>query len=338
MSIHWSSYNTFEHNELHGPAENGLYLRAYNGVYEWEPLTAFNTLRYNYIHDIDGIGIQCRDGVYFNEVAYNVLIDNDGPAIQSDGLNGRGATGTKICNNFIYNTGTANGIHVFAAEWQNEDVEVKNNIVMSENGDCLLIDANSCASGTASDNNSLYKYGVSGRYVVVDGTAYSSLAAYQAANAYGLDTHSIDAYPGILNDPPEAPEDVQLMTGSPCVDAGTAVLLSVSRDFFGLAVPVGNAPDIGSAESDPFVDSDGDGLSDDFEGDGDPDGDGDPNYLDLDSDGDGVPDAIEGVLGSDPYDPLHPDALGLNGSLAVLALLAAGCWVLRRAGQGRKHG
>ncbi|MCB9665833.1 MAG: tandem-95 repeat protein [Alphaproteobacteria bacterium] len=48
-----------------------------------------------------------------------------------------------------------------------------------------------------------------------------------------------------------------------------------------------------------LLDSDGDGIPDDVEGDGDPDGDGVPNSLDEDSDGDGVPDAEEGDRDSD---------------------------------------
>ena len=44
-------------------------------------------------------------------------------------------------------------------------------------------------------------------------------------------------------------------------------------------------------------DTDGDGISDDFEGGGDTDGDGTPDFLDPDSDGDGIPDATEGGSG-----------------------------------------
>lgn len=42
-----------------------------------------------------------------------------------------------------------------------------------------------------------------------------------------------------------------------------------------------------------FVDTDGDGVSNEDEGTGDMDGDGVPNYLDLDSDGDSISDAHE---------------------------------------------
>ncbi len=44
------------------------------------------------------------------------------------------------------------------------------------------------------------------------------------------------------------------------------------------------------------LDSDGDGILDEEEGDVDTDGDGTPNYLDLDSDGDGILDETEGTL------------------------------------------
>ena len=50
-----------------------------------------------------------------------------------------------------------------------------------------------------------------------------------------------------------------------------------------------------------LIDSDGDGIPDNVEGNTDRDGDGVPNYLDSDSDGDGIPDRIE--AGEDPTHP-----------------------------------
>lgn len=61
----------------------------------------------------------------------------------------------------------------------------------------------------------------------------------------------------------------------------------VSIDTINTVTP--NQPHINT----PPLDSDGDGLSDEFEGTDDWDQDGLPNYLDLDSDGDGVGDVID---------------------------------------------
>ena len=58
------------------------------------------------------------------------------------------------------------------------------------------------------------------------------------------------------------------------------------------------------------VDSDGDGIADDIEGDGDVDGDGIPNLSDLDSDGDGISDADEAGPGGNPCAPLDADSDG----------------------------
>lgn len=71
------------------------------------------------------------------------------------------------------------------------------------------------------------------------------------------------------------------------------------------------------------LDSDGDGFSDAVERVADTDGDGIPNYLDLDSDNDGVPDQTERNLGSDPYDPVHPNKLpAANVGMLAAAFLA----------------
>jgi len=61
----------------------------------------------------------------------------------------------------------------------------------------------------------------------------------------------------------------------------------------------GTGNDDGTGLGDPSLDSDGDGIPDDEEGDGDSDGDGIPDYLDEDSDGDGIPDEVEGNVDSD---------------------------------------
>jgi hypothetical protein len=58
------------------------------------------------------------------------------------------------------------------------------------------------------------------------------------------------------------------------------------------------------------MDTDGDGIPDDLEGDGDPDGDGTPNYLDDDSDGDGLDDSYEGT--ADPDFDGTPNFLDLD--------------------------
>jgi hypothetical protein len=84
----------------------------------------------------------------------------------------------------------------------------------------------------------------------------------------------------------------------------------------------------------PNGDADGDGIPNWVEGDGDPDGDGLPNFRDLDSDNDGVPDALEWVLGTDPYDADHPTELPVTGwagvGILALASLLAGATKLSK--------
>ena len=94
------------------------------------------------------------------------------------------------------------------------------------------------------------------------------------------------------------------------------------------------------------ADSDGDGLDDAFEVgyDGnvdayDPyDPDTNPSGTDLDAndvdtDGDGQPDNVELAWGYGPLDPASTPTLPLAAGPAILALLAAGGWTLHRRGR-----
>ena len=94
----------------------------------------------------------------------------------------------------------------------------------------------------------------------------------------------------------------------------------------------GTGNDDGTGLGDPSLDSDGDGIPDDEEGDGDSDGDGIPDANDNDSDNDGIPDGEdvdptnpdtdgdgwtdlqEQVCGSDPLDPAST-CDGFNGQI-----------------------
>lgn len=261
-----SDDNLIEGNEIYGPAENGIYLRAADAncrdpQFDPELLvwTSNNVLRHNFIHNINGIGIQLRDGAANNQVYYNILINNDGPVIQSDGLYGDGdfvgnpapygrARDNKIYNNFIFNTAGAHGIHVFAKPGENQGVEVKNNIIIAENGHCLMLDANSQASGAVSDHNCFYVYGT-GDYAVWNGFTYKTFEQYKTAAAPAVpsqDQNSLAANPSIASLPPATPNDAKLNTGSLCMNAGADV--GLAKDFYGTAVAQGTAPEIGAFE------------------------------------------------------------------------------------------
>jgi len=57
----------------------------------------------------------------------------------------------------------------------------------------------------------------------------------------------------------------------------------------------------------PMADTDGDGVTDSFEGAGDVDSDGAPNFLDIDSDNDGLTDTEEACYDANPdYNPFNP--------------------------------
>ena len=233
-----ASDNVVESNTIYGPAENGVYVRP----------GSRNTIRYNYIHHINGIGIQLRDNARDNLVYYNILLHNDGPTIQSDGKNGAGASGNKIYNNVIYNDGNARGIHIIAVPGENYGTEVKNNIVITENENVLQVDVDSRNSGVAVDYNCYYQRSDGHAPFYGDDdvwTPYYSLESWRAAT--GLDTHSIFADPWLTTDPPVDSRSVILRAGSVCINGGVDV--GLTRDFTGNAVPHGSAPEVGAYES-----------------------------------------------------------------------------------------
>jgi hypothetical protein len=233
VKIYDTDDSLIERNEVWGPGANGIYCR---------PMSDRNVIRYNFVHDMNGIGLQIRENSDDNRAYCNIFLNNYGPVMQSDGLNGTdpGITGTKFYNNTVVSTGAANSIHIFGT---NRNCEVKNNLVIAGLGDALLVARDSVA-GTALANNNYRN--TSGMMISYNGTNYtaSQFAAYKAASG---DTSSLCTNPMFAAASPRTAADIELRAGSPVINAG--VLISgMNRDYFGVTVPSGGAPDIGAAE------------------------------------------------------------------------------------------
>ena len=230
-------YNTddtlIEGNEVWGPGANGIYCR---------PTSDRNVIRYNFVHDMNGIGLQIRENSDDNQAYCNIFLNNYGPVMQSDGLNGAdpGITGTKFYNNTLVSTGGANSIHIFGT---NKNCEVKNNLVIAGSGDALLVARDSVAGTVLANNN--YR-NTSGMMISYNGTSYSAsqFASYVAASGDGS-SHCTN--PLFTAAAPTKAVDIQLQPGSPMINAGV-LIPGLNRDYFGVTVPEGSAPDIGAAE------------------------------------------------------------------------------------------
>jgi len=128
------------------------------------------------------------------------------------------------------------------ALFDGSDNAVINNAVDCDLGiACINVFPNAVAdSGHIIQYNDLYALDPTGKYRW-DGVAYNSLAEWEAASGQ---TDNIDSIPGFTD--PDS-EDLHLITGSACVDAGTSVMAS-SEDYDGVSRPQGAGYDIGAFE------------------------------------------------------------------------------------------
>lgn len=221
-----SNKNVIEHNEIYGPAGNGIYAR---------PNSDSNIIRYNLIYKITGPAIQIRENSNQNEVYYNIFYEN-GLAIQSDG--DVAINGTKIYNNTIHNTEkNNNGIHVNNT---NTECIVKNNIVFVGNGDAFFVHSNSI-NGVDSDNNCFRN--TAGALIIWGGTNYTikQFSNYQSAS--GQDSNSITNDPKFAN---TSNKEFHIGPVSPCINKGTNV--GLTKDLRGIPVPQSYLVDIGALE------------------------------------------------------------------------------------------
>jgi hypothetical protein len=236
-------------NSITGLNGNAIYFRR--GVTN-------SIIRRNYIANIPGEGIQIRQGNTNNQIYNNIIMNVLGPGIQLDGKNpsteNPAQDGNKVWNNTIVNwKGSSygevcNAIHIIGT---NKNSEVKNNLIVSHNGDCLKIDNNSL-TGTTSNYNRFYKTG-NGVYLMLGTTNYTSLASWQSGTTSGgkkQDDNSSEGNPVIVSLTPSSEIDVNLTLSSPCIDTGIYDPGSgaFSTDYSGNFRPQGAAWDIGAYE------------------------------------------------------------------------------------------
>ena len=236
---------TIEHNTIYGTLNqgNGINFKCGRGI-----------IRYNTIYETEG-GIHLEDqdpGMPTGtvEIYGNVVYGNNAGIVLYD-YNWNDGVSVRVLNNTTFNNN----------KWDQRDeprefdmqidikagVEVKNNIFYNNScpgsgHDCYVLRALTRQSALEADNNCVYK----GDDVV----AFYNESVYDWngwIQKMASDANSIFAEPSFLN---PSVLDFHLQARSPCIDTGVEVGLKRDRD--GIAIPQGNAPDIGAFE---FVDA-----------------------------------------------------------------------------------
>ncbi|HIH10145.1 MAG TPA: hypothetical protein HA254_05775 [Candidatus Diapherotrites archaeon] len=191
ISVVKSSNNLIENNDIYGPAENGVYIR---------PNSNSNFIARNYIHDINGIGVQIRENSSHNRVQGNLLSNNDGPIMQSDGQNPAGSIvdGTEFSNNTIYNSkGKSGGVHIFGPG--NRNIIFKSNIVAGSGAPHAILVSPDSSANTTLNNNIYYKAGGIGALVLYNGLTYTSADFNSYKDTSRQDTESFAQDPLFIN-------------------------------------------------------------------------------------------------------------------------------------------
>ncbi|MCA1604437.1 MAG: carbohydrate binding domain-containing protein, partial [Acidobacteria bacterium] len=268
----WDSNDiVIQHNESYGnhsgSGEDG-------GGFDLDGGTTNSVAQYNYSHDNDGAGFLLGqfDGArpFLNNVVRYNISQNDGRRNNYAGImlfraDGTEFNGAEIHNNVIYvapsSSGAPRAVRVIDPTL---NVHFRNNVFITA-GNVLLLDISSSQSGMLFQNNSYWPSG--GTFAIRwRSNTYSSVDAWRAATGQervndtdvGITVDPRLTSPGgggTLNDTALLPTltAYQLRTDSPLIDAGLD-LASVfgmnpgSQDFFGSAVPLGSAFDIGAHE------------------------------------------------------------------------------------------
>lgn len=233
----------FEENEISGGTYTG-------GITVWFNLGfsgTGNIIRYNYIHDIDtfAIGYGGEDNGTSNVEIYGNIIANVGNTPPPYGTYWGGirlnreqtlSNPSRVYNNVIYNADANYYLYT-----RSDNYVLNNNISLNPRSGKHIV-ANFGELNNGFDNN-LY-FGPTNKFNL----SYIDYAFDAWKTVTGQDTASMVADPKLVSTIPTATADFKLQAGSPAINSGKNVGLTV--DYFGTSVPQGSAPDIGVHEYD----------------------------------------------------------------------------------------
>ena len=173
-------------------------------------------------------GIQADEGDQPVTIADNVVAFN-----RMEGIVDHMRSGTRILHNTIIGNGfsqdaTFGGAGIVSAP--ETDAELRNNVIVSNNGGIFVDDV-----GPTQSNNLVWGNAID--YLVLSNGSPGGVPSTAASGDVGLDPMFVDAAGG----------DFRLKAGSPAIDRGLASSSSPT-DFDGVARPQGTAPDLGAFE------------------------------------------------------------------------------------------
>jgi parallel beta-helix repeat protein len=232
-----------EHNKLSGAGLLGFETTFSVWLYNVDD----SEIRYNLIEGAQTSGVYINDAessLNNNKIYGNIIINNGWGGFGA-GISIGDGVGTKIFNNLVYNQkNNGHGIYVVGGV-NTRNIEVKNNIVDSVEGDLLHVNSQGLSNFIA-DNNCFHADKQNKFYW--DSTHFSDFKEWQAVS--GQDAKSIWMDPSFKD---ASIKDFHLEADSACIDGG--VEAGLTRDFDGILIPQGSAPDIGPFEYKPSGDA-----------------------------------------------------------------------------------
>ncbi len=223
------------------------------------------TIQYNYGHDADGycVSVFSAEGLDTNAntvIRYNVC-SNNGRALNNAGQgdffystwDGGSILNSRVYNNTSYwnpASSSAYALNIQSTFDSSQPNIFVNNIIIATVPGMEIYSAAS-GKGLASDYNLYWYTGTGSPQWQANTVNYSSLGAWQSA--MGMDSHSLFTDP-LLNSPTY--HDVgrpttafTLAPGSPAINAGSNLGNMGAQDFFGNALPLSGAVDIGAYQA-----------------------------------------------------------------------------------------
>ena len=243
ISLQNLSNSTIEHNDISGVSSRG------NGITHWTDYTSTvnfngNKIQYNYIHDVDGGGID-NDAATVNSsdhscnIIWNIITNFGRLPSSYAGIKVNSPQSaidkSLIANNVIYNGQKGvNGLWLYSGP---DYYVVKNNIISTITGGGSLVRTDVRLNHNEYSNND-YDGGSTGSPFDIGGSAQNWTQWQSATN----DASSLTVNPG-WNSPLN--ENFHLLSDSPVIDKGDSSIWNGVTDFFGSTIPSGSPVNIG---------------------------------------------------------------------------------------------
>jgi len=246
IGVNGANYMTIEKNEFYNVGSAVTF-------YPYDPQTAVNnTIRWNWVHDTHTLGgansrgIELNFGALANDTRGNRVYGNIvGPGVDDVGYRSKYRDEVQFYNNLCYRCGDS---FVFLNHLEPVRVKLRNLISIEPTRNHIYFGSHGNESEYSIDSDYNLFWPVSGDQFYfrsyLSGDIYNvNFSEWQSLSKSGstFDPHSITENPLLMN---PSINDFRLQAGSPAIDSGTDVGLTI--DFDGN--PITGIPDIGAFE------------------------------------------------------------------------------------------